>query len=127
MGKALRKTQTNDRSGVAGTGKVVGDSAPPEHIYLAAQPRAPSPEAQHPVPEPPTMDATPRSSNRESVDWYAGLAADGSAMQRLPSELLPTTVEEDEPSAAMAAVPQIQVEGSGDSALADVDMSVGKS
>ena len=73
------------------------------------------------------MDATPRNSNRESVDWYAGLAADGSAMQRLPSEPLPTTVEEEEPPAPVAAIPQIQVEGSDNSALADVDMSVGKS
>nr|VWP01440.1 NAD-dependent protein deacylase (EC (Regulatory protein SIR2 homolog) [Ganoderma boninense] len=123
-GKALRKTKTNDRSGVAGTGKVVGDTAPPAHINLAPQPRAPSPEAQQPMPEPPAMDATPRHSNRESVDWYAGLAADGSAVQRLPSEPLPTTVEEEEPPASAAVVPQIQVEGSDDSALADVDMSV---
>ena len=127
-GKALRKTQTNDRSASGLAGKVLGDTAPPPHI--SAAPRAPSPpapEAAAPVtqhvdsPEPPTLG--PRSSNRDSVDWYAGLAADGGSappdMSRLPS-----MVEEEEPP---ASVPAIQVDSAESDATADVDKSIGRS
>ena len=79
------------------------------------------------LPPPPSMDSTPRNSNRESVDWYAGLAAESSAMQRHPSEPLPDTIEEEEFEVVQAEpVPQIQVDGSDDNALADVDMGTGE-
>ncbi|KAI0333129.1 hypothetical protein GY45DRAFT_1320068 [Cubamyces sp. BRFM 1775] len=130
-GKKLRKAQTNDRSAAALSGKVLGDTAPPAHI--SAAPRAPSPPAPAPapveyhapaepeVPVPPAMDSV-RSSNRESVDWYAGLAAEGSAVQRGLSEPLPATVEEEEEPAT--PVPQIQVDTTEENnALADVDMN----
>ena len=116
-GRSLRKTQTNDRSGAPLAGTVLGGNAPPEHITAA--PRAPSPPV---FPEPPAME--PRNSNRESVDWYAGLAAEGTAAQRIPTE--PTVQEEEEPAPVPAAVPEIQVEGSDDGGLADVDMATGE-
>ncbi|KAH9842454.1 uncharacterized protein C8Q71DRAFT_732931 [Rhodofomes roseus] len=129
-GARLKKAQTVDRSASALAGKVLGDAEPPAHI--SAAPRAPSPpsppespEAASPpsrydpsgLPEPPTVSA--RSSNRESVDWYAGLAADaGSAppdMSRLPS-----MAEEEEPA---TPVPAIQVDAAENDAMADVDKS----
>ncbi|KAI0933423.1 hypothetical protein AcV5_005570 [Taiwanofungus camphoratus] len=124
-GARLRKAQTNDRSAASVSGKVIGDAAPPEHISIV--PRAPSPSMPDEVPtlatpaislELPVMSAqgSSRSSNRESVDWYAGLAADGGAMQH---EHLPPMQEEEEPS---TAVPQIQVQAV-DGALADIDTS----
>lgn len=66
-----------------------------------------------------------RSSNRDSVDWYAGLAAEGSAVSRGPSEPLPPTIQEEEEPAT--PVPQIQVDNTEDTnALADVDMNTGQ-
>ncbi|KAI0668336.1 hypothetical protein C8Q78DRAFT_1173775 [Trametes maxima] len=126
-GARLRKTQTNDRSAAPVSGKVIGDVAPPPHISVV--PREPSPApapieyhtpAEPEVVAPPPMESV-RSSNRESVDWYAGLAAEGSALQRNASESIPATVEEEEEPPT--AVPQIQVNNAeGHSALADVDM-----
>lgn len=123
-GKKLRKAQTNDRSAAPVSGTVIGDTAPPAHINAA--PRAPSPPAPAPAPEPVALPPlqTPRNSNRESVDWYAGLAVEGASLQRYPSEPLPPTVEEVEDSPT--AVPEIQVEGSDDNALADVDHGTGE-
>lgn len=128
QGKSLRKTQTNDRSATGLAGKVLGDTAPPSHI--SAAPRAPSPpapEAPAPairhvdIPEPPLLSA--RSSNRDSVDWYAGLAADGGSappdMSRLPS-----MIEEEEPA---TPVPAIQVDSAENEAMADVDKLIGTS
>ncbi|KAI0628815.1 hypothetical protein C8Q77DRAFT_1281081 [Trametes polyzona] len=122
-GARLRKTQTNDRSAAPVSGRVIGDATPPPHV--SAAPRLPSPPASAPAlapepeaPHPPPMESV-RSSNRESVDWYAGLAAE---VQRGPSEQLPTTMEEEEPEPA-TPVPQIQVNATDESnALADVDM-----
>jgi len=72
-------------------------------------------------------------SKRQSVDWYAGLAAD----QGLGHVPLPPTAEEneDEPERhAAASVPQIQVSSpmaglqaeAADDLMEDVDKSVGK-
>ncbi|KAI0373139.1 hypothetical protein BV20DRAFT_1042030 [Pilatotrama ljubarskyi] len=128
-GKKLRKAQTIDRSGPAISGKVLGDAAPPPHVSAAPRMPSPPPAAEHhaPVepetPHPPPMDSV-KSAHRESVDWYAGLAAEGSAIQRGPSEFsLPPTIEEPEEPAT--PIPQIQVNNTADdsNALADVDMS----
>lgn len=58
------------------------------------------------------------NNNRQSVDWYAGLAADASSpvVERLPS-----TMEEEEPEAPPAAnIPEIQVTPD---LMADIDKS----
>ncbi|TCD66409.1 hypothetical protein EIP91_001400 [Steccherinum ochraceum] len=120
-GARLKKVQTNDRSSAPISGKVLGDTAPPPHINAAA-PSAPSPP-QPPLDLPPLAGAadSSRSSNRESVDWYAGLAADGGASQH-SQEYMPSMAEEDE-EIAKAPVPAIQVEDTADP-LEDVDQSV---
>jgi hypothetical protein len=73
------------------------------------------------------MDST--SSNRQSVDWYAGLAADERTIERLPP-----TAEEDERETGVrddsyyAAVPDIHLAAptgeEQDDPMADVDKSV---
>ncbi|WVW79834.1 hypothetical protein I302_101804 [Kwoniella bestiolae CBS 10118] len=94
-GARLKKAQTVDKSGPPGVGKVIGDSAPPSHIN--EQPRAISPQ----VDEREEDDFTSRNANRQSVDWYAGLAADSThpaAQHAEESTLAPTREEEEEPN-----------------------------
>ncbi|KAL4254402.1 Actin cytoskeleton-regulatory complex protein PAN1 [Abortiporus biennis] len=121
-GARLRKAQTNDRSGVATGGKVIGDITPPVHIR--AEPTS--------VPSPPATTAsllpemsnsfTSRSSNRESVDWYAGLAADAGVSPR-ESEHMPSMTEE--PEEEEASVPHIQVESAPENdPMEDIDKSI---
>ncbi|KAL6308638.1 hypothetical protein BKA93DRAFT_822360 [Sparassis latifolia] len=122
-GARLRKVQTNDRSASALAGQVLGDTAPPSHISNA--PRAPSPPSFIAAPPELTLEmpqlTSSKSSNRESVDWYAGLAADGGAMRHEMSRL-PSMQEEDEPP---ATVPHIQVQAVEENdVMADVDKSI---
>ncbi|CCM04566.1 uncharacterized protein FIBRA_06747 [Fibroporia radiculosa] len=127
MGARLRKTQTNDRSAAPVSGKVIGDNAPPEHITAArvsASPPFGVPPMESSIAslELPLMSsqASSRSSNRESVDWYAGLAADGGAvkLEHMPS------MQEEEEEEPLASVPQIQVDAAEEhEPLADVDRS----
>ncbi|THH31859.1 hypothetical protein EUX98_g2302 [Antrodiella citrinella] len=120
-GARLKKAQTNDRSGSALSGKVLGDTAPPPHINTAvsADPLSP-PQSLSSLPLPPLVTGgdSSKSSNRDSVDWYAGLAADGGNSH----EHMPSMAEEDEEPAA-APVPHIQVEDTADP-LDDVDKSI---
>ncbi|CDZ97229.1 RhoGEF GTPase [Phaffia rhodozyma] len=91
-GAKLKKTVTKDTSSAAVTGRVIGDAAPPAHI--SDVPRAVSP----PVPQEERVEEVrERNANRESVDWYQGLAANGGVQQHA-SELpkLAAPVEEDE-------------------------------
>ncbi|KAF7294543.1 Actin cytoskeleton-regulatory complex protein [Mycena indigotica] len=124
-GKSLRKTVTVDKSGPSVSGKVVGGSEVPAHINVA--PRAPSPE-------PPSMSMS-NNSNRQSVDWYAGLAADSTpiVVDRMPS--MSEEVEEPyEPHFSQPqpppSVPDIHVEDhestpqSESDLMADVDRTV---
>jgi hypothetical protein len=94
-GAKLKKAVTVDKSTPAVTGAVVGDAAPPAHI--SDVPRAlsppPSPPAEH---EPVSANA-----NRQSVDWYAGLAANAPSGASAPTSL-PAQVEEDEDEDAHA-------------------------
>ncbi|KAF8749948.1 Pleckstrin homology domain, partial [Rhizoctonia solani] len=127
MGSRLRKTVTNDRSGVGLAGAVVGDSAPPSHINTQAAQREPSPPPA-PAPDvtsPGSYDDTPqrpKADYRQSVDWYAGLAAEGlPAGAAVPQ--MPSMREEDEHEDA--SVPAIQVQAAvADDTMADVDTSV---
>ncbi|KAL1691657.1 hypothetical protein GGG16DRAFT_91161 [Schizophyllum commune] len=115
-GARLRKVQTVDKSGPQVSGQVLGDTAPPPHI--SAAPRMPSPPPP-PAPEPEPMQRD--NSNRQSVDWYAGLAADVGTPQ---VDKMPSFAEEQEEP---ASVPDIQVHDAAPSGapdpLADIDKS----
>ena len=70
---------------------------------------------------PPVAQEDSRTSNRQSVDWYAGLAADHGSVSREPSGLAAPR-EEDEEDAAQV-VPAINVHASEPDPLEDVDKS----
>ncbi|KAI0294656.1 hypothetical protein B0F90DRAFT_1755296 [Multifurca ochricompacta] len=123
-GTRLRRTVTNDRSASAFSGRVIGDAGPPSHVNVA--PRVPSPESSEI-----SHSESNVNPNRQSVDWYVGLAADhGTHASREPS--LPSMGEEDEEQARKEAnghavsVPEIEiahVEDAESDPLADVDRS----
>lgn len=134
---------TNDRSAAAVGGKVVGDAAPPPHVNAQPRPASPpSPPAFIPPPpavsdelESPAYASTARSDNRQSVDWYAGLAAHsmGAEHAAVASAIasLPETKEEDEYTNEATnghAVPDIRVDdipapAAEEDPLEDIDMS----
>ncbi|KAJ4490290.1 hypothetical protein J3R30DRAFT_3278216 [Lentinula aciculospora] len=126
-GLRLKSTKTVDKSGPQLSGKVLGESAPPEHITAAAAARLPSPPPIA-VPVPPVMSA---KDNRQSVDWYAGLAAD---VGRMPPPVVPTTISEDveyeasgsEPEQHYTTIPDIQVDvpDPASDLMADIDKSI---
>jgi actin cytoskeleton-regulatory complex protein PAN1 len=132
MGKSLRKTTTVDKSGPQLSGKVLGDSSVPDHIGRGVVDNTPVPE---PEVEPTSMSA--KSSNRQSVDWFAGMAADNPALSpssgKMPNFSMATMPEEDEgdvgfglggtaPTQAQA-IPDINVAEAEDAGpLADIDM-----
>jgi hypothetical protein len=137
-GARLRKAVTNDRSSAPVSGRVLGDTAPPPHISTA--PRSASPpsttrntESPMGIPEPTPMASGggSSSSHRQSVDWFAGLAADTGVAS--PQTHLPGTAEEDEEEDTRETprrgtfVPQIQINESEAEAeedlMADVDQS----
>ncbi|KAG6334877.1 hypothetical protein ID866_4218 [Astraeus odoratus] len=121
-GTRLRKTATNDRSGAATAGKVVGDNVPPAHTNATLRPASSPSPSPPPVPTGPTPSTFPTAAvcevpsvrptaasghhPKESVDWYNGLAADH-AREGL-SGPLPTNIEEEEEDYA-AGVPAIRV------------------
>jgi hypothetical protein len=99
-GARLKKAQTVDKSGPPVSGRVIGDSAPPAHINTALREPSPPPAPRAPLLAPEQDDEdeySSRSANRQSVDWYGGLAADTSHPQPVAGELtLASTREEDE-------------------------------
>jgi len=156
-GARLRATKTVDKSGPALSGKVIGDTAPPAHINLAASQPAESPSpplAAYKSPEPIPADvaddgragAGSKADHRQSVDWMnvraatdAGLAASGFAPQ-MPA--MAEAEEEDEydkvyggsapppaaaPAPAPAAVPAIQIEEAAADGVAELMNDVDKS
>ncbi|KAL7419920.1 hypothetical protein Q5752_005838 [Cryptotrichosporon argae] len=120
-GAALRKTQTVDKSVVAGAGAVIGDAAPPPHINAVPRPASPAAE------ETDEDDRASSRANRQSVDWYAGLAADQShpAASFGEAQSLEPTREEEEsvpPSPPAHGTPTIEVSGAeGEAELDEFD------
>jgi hypothetical protein len=127
-GARLRHADTNDRSGPESTGRVMGDSAPPDHINAAIPVPPPSPPAAQPSHE--DDDFAPRHENRNSTDWYSGLAVDAhpAAAYAESASLEPTREEaEDEttelasPTAPVAEMAATTMNDGPD--LDDVDLS----
>ena len=137
-GARLRKAVTNDRSGAATSGRIIGTAAPPTRIN--AVPRPPSPSTAptlasysvSPTAEPPAAPLMGQSvsfghGKRESVDWYNSLAAD---VDKREVNHLPAMAEEGEEEQADASgVPSIEVSEhapeNGPDLMADVDLSNG--
>lgn len=128
-GAKLRKAVTHDRSAAATSGKVIGDVAPPSHINATPRPVSPPaaivqptfvpPSPQEPVAEAPQMikRSTSGHGQKESVDWYTGLAADHGTVHHLPA-----TIEEEEEE-EVSAVPEIQVSDATADMMDDIDKS----
>ncbi|KAJ3482401.1 hypothetical protein NLJ89_g12142 [Agrocybe chaxingu] len=133
-GLKLRPTKTIDKSAPPGSGKVLGDSAPPTHINAA--PRAPSPPPLAPASAPGILETSPmvndetsRSSNRQSVGWFADRAADVGESPVIV-ERLPSMSEADEADdiyeTPASSIPEIRVgdvtpEPAGNSLMSDID------
>lgn len=124
-GARLKPTKTVDRSVVQGAGAVLGGATPPAHINTAPRPASPPAPVQSVIPAGPANG----HAYKESVDWYAGLAAE---VGQKPAPTLPPLGEE----LVMAApVPVINV-SSEDSEpvhteddhdpLEDVDLAMGE-
>lgn len=135
----MKKAQTVDKSGPPGVGKVIGDAAPPSHIqetpreYAPPSPAAaPAPvEERAPSPAPPSEDSfVSGNPNRQSIDWYAGLAADAShpaASVGETSMLEPPQEEEEEKEQdgyEQIEKPHVQIEGEDD--LEEFDFATSK-
>ncbi|KAJ7500362.1 hypothetical protein B0H11DRAFT_1908822 [Mycena galericulata] len=125
-GMKLRKAVTVDKSGPPVSGKVLGDTAPPAHINAA--PRPVSPPARAPSPPVLESNTSNASSNRQSVDWYAGLAAEATPpVQRMPSmreEYEEAYIPHPSPPAPPPApLPDIQVVEPVSDLMADIDKS----
>ncbi|KAJ3879158.1 hypothetical protein F5051DRAFT_403673 [Lentinula edodes] len=124
-GLRLKPTKTVDKSGPQLSGKVLGESSPPEHITAAARPPSPPSPPPMAAPEPPVMNV---KDNRQSVDWYAGLAAD---VGKTSVPVVPATIGEDaeyepEPEQYHAPIPDIQVDVADPASdlMADINKSI---
>ncbi|WVN89977.1 uncharacterized protein L203_105207 [Cryptococcus depauperatus CBS 7841] len=105
-GARLKKTQTVDKSGPPGIGRVIGDTMPPshnnnvprEHTSPSASVELSTEERGH-SPVPPSEESYVGNPNRQSVDWYAGLAVDAShpTVGMSETSALEPTQEEQEP------------------------------
>ncbi|RDB19337.1 Actin cytoskeleton-regulatory complex protein pan1 [Hypsizygus marmoreus] len=150
-GLKLKHAKTVDKSAPPVSGRVLGDTAPPAHINAAPRPASPPARAVTPppapapaheqyqqyeqhLPEPAAMDqGSSKSSNRQSVGWFAERAADagsGVEVQRLPSTNEESEEDEDiyaSPPSAVASIPAIHIEEAASTApdpLADIDKSI---
>lgn len=137
-GRGLRKAVTVDRSAASVSGKVIGGDEPPAHIN--ATPRSPSPptpkESAPPMSFPSPSNASTsnndsRAINRQSVDWYQGLAADTngvaepSPMASVAEDEEPEYVSERKPSGAGQAAAGAPASIEDD--LSEFDMSTSTS
>lgn len=122
-GARLKHTTTNDRSGAPVSGRVIGDAAPRAHINDAPREHTPSP-----VPVPQAVQEedhgiSERSANRQSVDWYSGLAADADRSVAEPSGMA-SVVEADEPSEDVQAAKTVSpIHDTEDDPTGDFDMT----
>lgn len=133
-GARLRKAVTNDRSGAATSGKVIGDDTSPVRIEVAtvslSAPTVPPSTSSTIFPvsaEPPVplmgQSTSFRHEKKESIDWCNALAAD---VDKREVDRLPVTVEErEEEEASVSVVPAIQVSEHESELMADVDLSSG--
>lgn len=125
-GARLRKTATVDKSIVKGAGAVIGDASAPVQTFVPP-PRSPSPPPTAPAPpvlqiQSPEKSSSNAANNRQSVDWYGGLAADTYPSPTLPqaSTLAPMREESEEDSSDdETAVMQKQNGTSSDAAGAE--------
>lgn len=95
-GARLKHATTNDRSAAPVSGRVIGDATPPPHISDAPREHAPSPVLATEVAQEENHATADRSANRQSVDWYSGLAADADRSAAEPSGMA-SVVEAEEP------------------------------
>jgi actin cytoskeleton-regulatory complex protein PAN1 len=133
-GSRLKKAVTNDRSGSAISGRVVGNASPPAHINTTFNP-PPPPQTLDPRPEhsfPDSFDPLSmlsedtKSSHRLSVDWYAGLAADHSA-SRAPNLSSMREEEEDVAPATSTPQPVFNIKGADEHEVVDIMDDVDRS
>ena len=121
MGAGLRKAVTNDRSASSVTGKVVGDAAPPPHISLTPQ----EPEARA-EPQQDDSDQQQKATNRQSVDWYSGLAADAGPQAIAEPSPMPSVAEDEEPPIDLPGQ-NVSASADNDDELAEFDMATSTS
>lgn len=123
-GARLRKAVTNDRSAAAVTGQVIGDPSPPVHVNAAPRNASPPPSL---TAFPPIEDLdistgfTRDNTHRQSVDWYAGLAADQGAVYHMP----PMAEEDEEPKTAVPDIHVHDISAAVPDPMDDVDKSIG--
>ncbi|KAM0752107.1 hypothetical protein T439DRAFT_379225 [Meredithblackwellia eburnea MCA 4105] len=111
-GLRLKKAVTKDRSGPSVTGAVIGDASAPVQTYVPPPSPSPPPAPPAPIapaPPPPAAVVAPiedpavtaYNNNRQSVDWYGGMAADASR-QGAPSAVAPMATQVEEPEEEVA-------------------------
>lgn len=88
----MRKATTNDRSGASGAGAVIGDASAPVQTYTPSPVVESSPTDTRP--EPVLLET--KAHNRQSVDWYGGLAADTYPSPTAPAVPTLTTMQEEQ-------------------------------
>ena len=128
-GARLRKAQTVDKSVPPVSGRVIGGADVPAHINTG-EPPASTGQGED-LEEDETVQ---RNSNRQSVDWLGGLAADHSRPAESAYMSLESTKEEEQPQPQPQAngdgngadTPSINVEGIG-AELDDFDLSTSTS
>jgi hypothetical protein len=119
-GARLKKAQTVVKGAPTG-GKVIGDAAPPAHISETPREHPEVAGANADADDQAGQDegatmAMSRNANRQSVDWYAGLAADQShpappAASFEPSPGMESTREEVEPDVSQLSLQDKSAEG----------------